>query len=129
MTFADRIRSMTDEELAKFIFSMVDCVSCENKLMNNNQLIFGSQRKECNEADFHAMCNGDGRKCESVCLEWLQQPMEKNKTSRAPTATPLTPSFHGKDCLGNGNWPGHAYRCNGCQHYLTCFPDSNNSNN
>lgn len=74
MTNADRIRAMSDEELAEFVFSMVDCVSCENKLMNNGKLIFGTERKTCTVEDYHSMCNGDGRKCKSVCLKWLQQP-------------------------------------------------------
>lgn len=73
---ADRIRAMSDEELAAFMFSMVDCVSCENKLMNNGKLVFGDKRKTCTDKDYYAMCNGDGRKCEAVCLAWLQQPAE-----------------------------------------------------
>ena len=77
-TNADRIRAMSDEELAVFMFSMVDCVSCENKLMNNGELVFGEKRKTCTDADYHAMCNGDGRKCEKVCLEWLQQPVKED---------------------------------------------------
>lgn len=77
LTNADRIRSMCDEELAKFMFSMVDCVSCENKLMNNGKLVFGDARKRCNDTDWQAMCNGDARKCEGVCLAWLQQPVEQ----------------------------------------------------
>ena len=76
MTNADRIRAMSDEELAAFMFSMVDCVSCENKLMNNGKLVFGDKRKTCTDRDYYAMCNGDGRKCEAVCLAWLQQPAE-----------------------------------------------------
>ena len=75
-TNADRIRAMSDEELAAFMFSMVDCVSCQNKLMNNGKLVFGADRKTCTDKDYYAMCDGDGRKCESVCLEWLKQPAE-----------------------------------------------------
>ena len=74
ITNADRIRAMSDEELAAFMFSMVDCVSCQNKLMNNGKLVFGADRKTCTDKDYYAMCDGDGRKCESVCLEWLKQP-------------------------------------------------------
>lgn len=76
-TNADRIRAMSDEELAAFMFSMVDCVSCQNKLMNNGKLVFGADRKTCTDKDYYAMCDGDGRKCESVCLEWLKQPAEE----------------------------------------------------
>ena len=75
-TNADRIRAMSDEELAAFMFSMVDCVSCQNKLMNNGKLVFGADRKTCTDKDYYAMCDGDGRKCERVCLEWLKQPAE-----------------------------------------------------
>lgn len=75
-TNADKIRAMSDEELAQFMFSMVDCVSCQNKLMNNGKLVFGADRKTCTDKDYYAMCDGDGRKCESVCLEWLKQPAE-----------------------------------------------------
>lgn len=34
---------------------------------------------------------------------------------------PLTPSWHGKDCLGNGEHGPCC--CDECEHYLTCFPD------
>ena len=78
MTNADRIRAMSDEELAAFMFSMVDCVSCQNKLMNNGKLVFGADRKTCTDKDYYAKCDGDGRKCESVCLEWLKQPVEED---------------------------------------------------
>lgn len=40
-----------------------------------------------------------------------------------PTGTPLAPSFHGEDCLGNGEHPGIECCCDECEHYLTCFPD------
>ena len=76
VTNADRIRAMSDEELAVFMFSMVDCVSCENKLMNNGKLVFGDERKTCTDKDYYAMCNGDGRKCEATCLKWLKQPVD-----------------------------------------------------
>ena len=35
----------------------------------------------------------------------------------------LTPSHHGKECLGNGRHPGIEICCDNCDHYLTCFPD------
>lgn len=39
------------------------------------------------------------------------------------TGTPLTPSWHGIECLGNGDWPGYECCCDECPHYLTCFPE------
>lgn len=55
-TNADRIRAMTDDDLAEFMRSMMDCVSCYKT--------------------FSFECNGNYDHCLSVCLEWLQQPAE-----------------------------------------------------
>ena len=35
----------------------------------------------------------------------------------------LTPSPQGKECLGNGTWPGYECQCPDCDWYLACFPD------
>ena len=35
----------------------------------------------------------------------------------------LTPSPGGKECLGNGHWPGYECCCDECDHYLDCFPE------
>ena len=35
----------------------------------------------------------------------------------------LTPSFHGEDCLGNGEFAGLECCCDECDYYLICFPD------
>jgi hypothetical protein len=38
---------------------------------------------------------------------------------------PLTPSPAGRECLGNGTWPGYPCQCPGCDWYETvCFPES-----
>lgn len=55
-TNADRIRAMTDDDLAEFMRSMMDCVSCYKT--------------------FSFECNGNYDHCLSVCLKWLQQPAE-----------------------------------------------------
>mgnify|MGYP006967366314 FL=1 len=39
------------------------------------------------------------------------------------TGVELRPSFHGKDCPGNGERPGIECCCDECDHFLTCFPD------
>lgn len=39
------------------------------------------------------------------------------------TGTPLTPSFHGKDCLGNGEHDGIECCCDECDWCLACFPE------
>lgn len=40
-----------------------------------------------------------------------------------PSGTVLTPSYHGNDCLGNGEHPGIECCCDECDFYLLCFPD------
>jgi len=35
----------------------------------------------------------------------------------------LTPSPQGRDCLGNGEWPGYECQCDECDQYLICFPE------
>lgn len=37
----------------------------------------------------------------------------------------LTPSFHGENCLGNGEHFGYECCCDECDYYLLCFPDWN----
>ena len=46
---------------------------------------------------------------------------------RRMIATPhtLTPSPQGKECLGNGAWPGYDCQCPDCDWYLVCFPEEN----
>ena len=39
------------------------------------------------------------------------------------TGIMLTPSFHGENCLGNGEHPGKECCCDECDYYLICFPD------
>ena len=51
MTNADSIRAMNDEELAKLMRSMMDCVSCGKM--------------------FSFKCDGSYEHCLSVCLNWL----------------------------------------------------------
>lgn len=40
-----------------------------------------------------------------------------------PTGVKLTPSWHGKECLGSGDWLGYECCCDNCDHFLVCFPD------
>lgn len=57
LTNADRIRAMSDKELAELMRSMMDCDSCGNM--------------------FSFKCDGSYEHCSSVCLNWLQQPAEE----------------------------------------------------
>ena len=41
------------------------------------------------------------------------------------TDIPLTPGFHGGNCLGNGERSGYECCCDECDFYLECFPDRN----
>ena len=62
-TNADRIRSMTDEEMAKHLADLGwDCHFCtEHWRLDNEPLLCG---EKCDE------------KCSEHCLDWLQQPAE-----------------------------------------------------
>ena len=58
LTNAQKIRAMSDKELAELMRSMMDCDSCGNM--------------------FSFKCDGSYEHCLSVCLEWLQQPAEED---------------------------------------------------
>ena len=64
MTNADRIRSMTDEELATHLHDIGwDCHLCaEHRRLDNEPFLCG---EKCDE------------KCAEHCLEWLQMPAEE----------------------------------------------------
>lgn len=40
-----------------------------------------------------------------------------------PTGVRITPSWQGKDCLGNGEHPGYECCCDECAFFLVCFPE------
>ena len=64
MTNADRIRSMSDQELAKCIYEIgFDCHLC-------------SEHERISENPFlrHGKCD---EKCVEHCLEWLKQPVKE----------------------------------------------------
>lgn len=63
MTEADRIRSMNDEELAKWLADMFDCHYCsEHERIGENPLL---RAEQCDQ------------ECEKHCLEWLRKPAEE----------------------------------------------------
>ena len=51
-----------------------------------------------------------------------QEPTSEELHLSLITPHKLTPSYHGIDCLGNGEWPGYECQCDECDYYLTCFP-------
>lgn len=60
LTNADRIRAMTDEELAHELADIWDCHKCsEHERLDGHPLL---REEQCDQ------------KCEQHCLEWLQQP-------------------------------------------------------
>lgn len=64
MTNADRIRAMTDEELAEWLADMFDCHYCsEYERIGDNPLLSAEQ---CDQ------------KCEQHCLKWLKQPVKED---------------------------------------------------
>ena len=57
-------------------------------------------------------------------IRLVVNPMDHKTAGIDPsTGIPLTPSFHGVDCLGNGEHPGLECCCDECDFYLECFPD------
>lgn len=48
------------------------------------------------------------------------------KKKKIITNPPLTPSYHGEKCLGNGTHEGIECCCDECDYYLECFPHSEN---
>ena len=62
-TNADRVRAMSDEELAKHLVDIGwDCHLCEEHRRLDNELLLRCEK--CDE------------KCVEHCLEWLKQPAE-----------------------------------------------------
>lgn len=39
-----------------------------------------------------------------------------------------TPSYHGENCLGNGEYKKIARQCDTCEHYQTCFIENKEEN-
>lgn len=65
MTNADRIRSMTDEELAKYIYEIgFDCHLC-------------SEHERLSDSPFLSQETCDDN-CFEHCLEWLQEPVKED---------------------------------------------------
>ena len=64
MTNADRIRAMSDEELANFLHNVV----C--KFMSK----YCKEYERIKAAKGHANCNGE---CDKAYLKWLKQPAEE----------------------------------------------------
>ena len=66
VTNADRIRSMSDEELAKHLADIGwDCHLCAAHIRLDNEPFLRGEK--CDE------------KCDEHCLEWLQQPADNDK--------------------------------------------------
>lgn len=63
-TNADRIRAMSDEELANFLHNVVRKFMCE----------YCKEYERIKNAKGHANCNGE---CDKAYLEWLKQPAEE----------------------------------------------------
>lgn len=63
-TNADRIRAMSDEELAKWLADMWDCCYCSEY-----------ERTGCHPLFSAEPCD---QKCEQHCLEWLKKPYKED---------------------------------------------------
>ena len=65
LTNADRIRSMSDEELAKWLAGMWDCCYCSEYDRTGGHPLFSAE--PCDQ------------KCEQHCFDWLKQPYKEEK--------------------------------------------------
>ena len=70
MTNADRIRAMSDEELAKFLECFGLCHHCTEHHRLGDVRFY--QDEKCDE------------QCEQHCLEWLKQPAEEETQPECP---------------------------------------------
>lgn len=51
-----------------------------------------------------------------------EEPSEEDLLQALQTPHALTPSPQGRECLGNGNWPGYACQCPDCEWFESvCF--------
>ena len=65
-----------------------------------------------------------GAEAEAAWQRFLQDYLPASQEDLVdPTGTKLTPSWHGAECLGNGEHPGIECCCDECDYYLVCFPD------
>jgi plasmid stability protein len=79
------------------------------------------------ESIVRAYAAAHGQTVEQLVKETLLAAIAQEQ-SRDPyldpsTGTKLTPSPQGRECLGNGSWPGYECCCDECDYYLVCFPD------
>lgn len=56
-------------------------------------------------------------------LQREQQAYIRNEKYDPTIPVELTPSPAGRECLGNGMWPGYECQCDNCENYLECFPE------
>ena len=66
---------------------------------------------------------------EEAWKEFVQQycpaePSEEQHIHKLLTPHTLTPSFHGAECLDNGDWIGCECQCDECPYFLQYFPKS-----
>lgn len=40
------------------------------------------------------------------------------------TGIMLTPSLNGRECLGNGTWPGYEICCDECDYFMFCHGEN-----
>ena len=59
---------------------------------------------------------------ENEAISMAAAAADKREEYRDITGIELTPSEHGKDCLGNGQHEGVECCCDECNFYLSCFP-------
>ena len=67
----------------------------------------------------HRLLNPDVKTAEESLADFKKYYMPHDLT----VPHELTPSPAGRDCLGNGDWPGYECQCDECEHFQVCFLD------
>lgn len=60
----------------------------------------------------------------TTVIEWILTHIPVQISSQLlEKLIPLNPSYHGEDCLYNGEKIGIEIACDNCPFYIACFPD------
>lgn len=71
----------------------------------------------------------EGRGYGAACVPGLTEPphYERRQGQGAPDPD-LTPSYHGRDCLGNGSHTDIECCCDECDYLMVCYPPDHQEN-
>lgn len=80
-------------------------------------------KKQLTDDELDKIIAQAAREYNELYFAHLDRLLEEEQRREHLTSAKLTPSSGGKECLGNGHWPGYERQCPDCDFYETCFPD------